>query len=388
MSPIEPVECWVGRRVGSYILISVIDTNAASSTYLGRHEQLDVTVVVTWMHDRAFSSTGNRSEELDEQTTRLRSLKTTSFARRLDVLDVEGFAFIVMENIEGKSLGERLRSRTLSPRQVLAYAAEIATALHDARAAGLCTPSLRLDDVRIDSGGRVKLPCPTIGRATHADLLETLAGILEELSAQCPEVPTDANSPSSRLQEMRERRRSRAAPQRPPRQLSRATSWLARRAIDVLALYGILSLLQSTSHEFDDWPNPYTVVRSRAGPGCAADDSGQLHASAHMPTPESGILRFHIHQEDQAPWTTSGTLRLYVGEGPTCTAKPHNVIKNAISIVEGRTLQIIDLDVNSYDGAWSVGEKKTFWIGQSNHGWDAYRGSNLVQIERIAQAPR
>ena len=133
---------------------------------------------------------------------------------------------------------------------------------------------------------------------------------------------------------------------------------------------------------------PYVYVRGRSGPGCAADNGTTLKASAYMPTPASQVLRFYVTRDDESAWLMPGKITLFVGDGPTCKEKPYNVVKASAEVVGGNKVQTISLSIKPYDGEWSVGEEKKFWIGMNENGWSAFRTSGPVVIKRVADGAR
>ncbi|AUX22068.1 uncharacterized protein SOCEGT47_025690 [Sorangium cellulosum] len=60
------------------------------------------------------------------------------------------------------------------------------------------------------------------------------------------------------------------------------------------------------------------------------------------------------------------------------------VLKATADIVPGNTVQTINMSVKPYDGEWTVGEEKRFWIGSSEGAWLAFRTSGPVVVQRVA----
>jgi hypothetical protein len=114
--------------------------------------------------------------------------------------------------------------------------------------------------------------------------------------------------------------------------------------------------------------------------GCARDGGTTLIASAYMPTPS--VIRFFVRRNDGRPWTSGTKVSLFVGDGPTCAARPPNVVKQTSDVVPGNVIQTINLNVDPYEGEWSAHEEKTFWIGVQENGWTSFRASATVTIVR------
>ncbi|WP_437288360.1 hypothetical protein [Sorangium sp. So ce406] len=122
------------------------------------------------------------------------------------------------------------------------------------------------------------------------------------------------------------------------------------------------------------------VYPSWGPPGCSGDGTMMLQASAEMLSPTS--LRVHVRKADNSAFTSAATLSLYVGNGPTCPG-PANVVKRTNAVVIGQREQTIDLTMNPYDGAWGLGEAKTFWVGKDESGFQSFRASGTVSVTRI-----
>jgi hypothetical protein len=92
-------------------------------------------------------------------------------------------------------------------------------------------------------------------------------------------------------------------------------------------------------------------------------------------------MTVYVRKSDNSTFTSSGTLSLYVGTGPTCV-NPPNVVKATAPIVVGQAEQQIKLTVNPYSGAWAYNETKIFWVGKDEGGFQAYRASGTFSVVR------
>lgn len=113
--------------------------------------------------------------------------------------------------------------------------------------------------------------------------------------------------------------------------------------------------------------------------GCALDAGVRLKASADQISPS--VVRFRIETTDDSSWDLDAALTLYVGEGPTCGVPP-NDDKATVQVVTKQTVQVIDLEVVPYSGAWAYGEIKQFWVGKSELAVESARATGMVSIKR------
>jgi len=107
--------------------------------------------------------------------------------------------YIVMEYVEGETLGDVLRrDGRLDPERAAAVAVEVATALHAAHEKGLVHRDVKPGNVMIDREGRVKVVDFGIARAAADDTLTQTGLVLGTASYLSPEqaqgLPVDARS--------------------------------------------------------------------------------------------------------------------------------------------------------------------------------------------------
>src|SRR5262249_43556396 len=74
-----------------------------------------------------------------------------------DISNDSGTDFIVMEYVQGKTLGQLIPRRGLKLKEVLSYATQIADALAKAHAAGIVHRDLKPGNIMVDEGGLVKV---------------------------------------------------------------------------------------------------------------------------------------------------------------------------------------------------------------------------------------
>lgn len=117
----------------------------------------------------------------------------------------------------------------------------------------------------------------------------------------------------------------------------------------------------------------------RLPPGCAGDNGVALEGEVIVTA--SGKLLFRVWKTDGTPFEMPTTLYLFVGDGPTC-GDPPNVAKATAPVVVGQSVQTIELSLVDYQGSWSTGESKRFWIGKSEGPHRSWRSTGAVDITK------
>lgn len=149
---------------------------------------------------------------------------------------------------------------------------------------------------------------------------------------------------------------------------------------------GGLSCSQSCSFDTSSCCNLSHDIGNALSPDYTSDASGcslgggvMLKISAANISPQT--IRFNVRKTDNGVWGEPATLRLYVGDGPTC-GDPVNIVKAVVPVNVGVVTQTIDLTVNPYDAQWSNDETKYFWVGKSESGFESARASGQIGVTR------
>ncbi|MGK4005677.1 serine/threonine-protein kinase [Sorangium sp. So ce1036] len=432
----------VGRRLAQFEVLERIGAGGMGIIYKAQHCKLRrQTVALKVMKERPGCS-AHRGQLLEREAQNADAVSHPNVARIFDIAEWDGVTFVVMEYVEGKPLGHFLQSSRVDLHEVARYALQIAEGLAAAHAAGVIHRDLSPNNVMIttdrsakilDFGLSTLLPgartvadaaalasapasvaagAATVGRGGTPGYMSpeqeanepvdarsdvySFGILLREMTARCPRRHRDQRRRAAleRVIERCTRRDPRnrfadgsalAAALRPiTRDRNSARRAMALGGAAALVAGVVVAFAARVSASGDDTTAAYVHVPGKSGPGCAADEAVTLRAAAYMPTPSSPSLRFFVTRDDERPWLAPGKLTLFVGDGPTCARKPHNIVKATADIVPGNTVQTINMSVKPYDGEWTVGEEKRFWIGSSEGAWLAFRTSGPVVVQRVA----
>src|SRR5262245_56838626 len=124
-----------GTRLGRYELISPLGAGGMGEVYVAKDTRLDrkvaIKVLQLGLTERAVSR-----ERFQTEARAISSLNHPHICALYDVGDQDGRDYLVMELLEGETIGRRLTRSALPPEQLLRYAIEIAEALDHAHRRG------------------------------------------------------------------------------------------------------------------------------------------------------------------------------------------------------------------------------------------------------------
>jgi serine/threonine protein kinase len=161
------------HRVGKYELLERLGGTSAE-VYRARDRNLGRTVAFKILSEAGLAERETKARFLAE--ARLAgSLTHENVIAFYDYGEMDGRPYLVMEYLEGESLGDQIRGgRTGDLRSKLAIARQIASALGYVHSKGIIHRDVKPDNTRVDVAGRVKLV--DFGIAKTNDLSVTGAG--------------------------------------------------------------------------------------------------------------------------------------------------------------------------------------------------------------------
>src|SRR6202140_4728551 len=148
----EPMAILPGRRLGPYEILSAIGAGGMGEVYKARDTRLNrivaIKVLPTHLADRAESR-----ERFDREAKMIASLNHPHICTLYDTGHQNGTDYLVMEYLEGETLGQRLLKGSLPLEQVLQYAIEIADALDKAHRKGVTHRDLKPGNIMLTKSG-------------------------------------------------------------------------------------------------------------------------------------------------------------------------------------------------------------------------------------------
>jgi serine/threonine protein kinase/Tol biopolymer transport system component len=141
-----------GSRLGPYEILSPLGAGGMGEVYKARDTRLDRTVAVKVLAEHLSSQPELRAR-FEREARTISTLDHPHICVLHDVGRQDGVDYLVMEYLEGETLGQRLQRGHLPLAQVLLHASEIAAALDRAHRAGVVHRDLKPGNVMLTRSG-------------------------------------------------------------------------------------------------------------------------------------------------------------------------------------------------------------------------------------------
>jgi serine/threonine protein kinase len=145
-----------GTLLGNYEILVAIGAGGMGEVYRARDTRLKRDVAIKSLPS-AFAQDPDRIARFQREAQVLASLNHPNIAAIYDVQELHGSQFLVMELVEGETLGERLARGSLRIDEALEFAKQIALALEAAHEKGILHRDLKPANIKVTPDGRVKV---------------------------------------------------------------------------------------------------------------------------------------------------------------------------------------------------------------------------------------
>src|SRR5437773_9964080 len=203
-----------GTRLGPYEIVAPIGAGGMGEVYKARDTRLDRAVAIKILPTE-FASDAQRKARFEREAKTISQLSHPNICALFDV----GDNYLVMELLDGETLGDRLSRGPLPLPEVLKYGAQIADALGKAHREGVVHRDLKPGNVMLTKGGAKLLDFglaksgghqPAVVDATEAKPLTkegTIVGTFqymapEQLAGEQPDARSDIFALGAVLYEM------------------------------------------------------------------------------------------------------------------------------------------------------------------------------------------
>jgi eukaryotic-like serine/threonine-protein kinase len=153
---VEAVQPLIGQQVGHYQILSRLGEGGMGIVYKARDQHLDRFVAIKVLPPGLVADP-DRKRRFVQEAKAASALNHPNIITIHDITNDNATDFIVMEYIQGKTLGQVIPRRGLNLNEVLKYAIQIADALAKAHAAGIVHRDLKPGNIMVSDEGLVKL---------------------------------------------------------------------------------------------------------------------------------------------------------------------------------------------------------------------------------------
>lgn len=145
-----------GTRLGPYEISTLLGAGGMGEVYLAHDPRLGRNVAIKIL-PATLSADPDRLWRFEREARAVASLNHPHICTVHDIGDHEGHRYLVMERLDGETLGERLATGPLPPALLLDLSVQIADALQAAHGAGIVHRDLKPANIFITKRGEAKL---------------------------------------------------------------------------------------------------------------------------------------------------------------------------------------------------------------------------------------
>ena len=154
--PAGPEHSLVGQSLSHYQILSRLGEGGMGIVYKARDQHLDRFVALKVLPPGLVADP-DRKRRFVQEAKAASALNHPNIITIHDISSDNGIDFIVMEYIDGKTLGQLIPRRGLKLNEALKYAIQITDALAKAHAAGIVHRDLKPGNIMVGEGGLVKV---------------------------------------------------------------------------------------------------------------------------------------------------------------------------------------------------------------------------------------
>src|SRR6201987_1658801 len=141
-----------GTKLGPYEIQSLLGTGGMGEVYRARDTRLDRVVAVKVLASH-LSSSPELKQRMEREARAISSLNHPHICHLYDIGSQDGTDYLVMEFLEGETLGERLRKGALPLNEILRIGITVAEALAAAHRQGIVHRDLKPGNIMLTKGG-------------------------------------------------------------------------------------------------------------------------------------------------------------------------------------------------------------------------------------------
>jgi serine/threonine-protein kinase len=152
----EQAHSIIGQSIGHYQIISLLDAGGMGEVYLARDSRLGRKVALKLLPP-SFMKDGERVRRFKQEARAASALNHPNIITIYEIGEADDLHYIAAEFIEGQTLRKRLKGETMTLREALRIAIQVAGALESAHAAGVIHRDIKPENIMLRPDGLVKV---------------------------------------------------------------------------------------------------------------------------------------------------------------------------------------------------------------------------------------
>jgi len=145
-----------GTRLGPYTISAPLGEGGMGVVFRAHDERLQRDVAIKVLPSAVLSNEAAR-RRFRQEALALARLSHPNIAAVFDVGEYDGADYLVMECVPGEPLSRKLRSGSLSPREIVSLGMEVANALEEAHEQGVVHRDLKPSNIMVTPRGHAKV---------------------------------------------------------------------------------------------------------------------------------------------------------------------------------------------------------------------------------------
>ena len=146
----------VGQEIGEYKILRRLGKGGMGEVYLPEDTRLERPVALKFLSPEFVGDNWAR-RQLFKEAQAVAALDHPNICSVHDIKEIGEHIFIVMQYVEGETLADRIRARSLTATEVVQLAGQIISAIAEAHAHGIIHRDIKPKNIMVTPGGNVKV---------------------------------------------------------------------------------------------------------------------------------------------------------------------------------------------------------------------------------------
>jgi serine/threonine protein kinase len=151
-----PEESLTGKTIGAYKVLSRLGEGGMGEVYLAEDTRLGRKVALKFLSQDLIGDNWAK-RQLIKEAQAVAPLEHPNICAVYGIEEHENHHFIVMQHIEGQTLAQMIRRKTLESNQILPLAQQIVGAIDEAHAHGIIHRDIKPGNIMVTTSGQVKV---------------------------------------------------------------------------------------------------------------------------------------------------------------------------------------------------------------------------------------